>query len=96
MSAKTAEVKIRLPAPLKKLSHGKTEIICEGSDVKEAICNIDKKFPGITERILDENGNIRRFINVFVNGQDIRFLNGDKTKLKNGDEISIIPAIAGG
>ncbi len=90
------EVKVRLPAPLRKISGGRTEIKCNGSDIPEVIRDLDRQCPGIAERLLDENGEIRRFINVFLNGEDIRFFKSKKIKLKKGDEISIIPAIAGG
>lgn len=89
-------VKIRIPTPLQKLTDGKAEVECSGKTVIELVNNLERKYPGTRERLCDEKGNIRRFINVFINEKDIRFLKGQKTKLKNGDEISIIPAIAGG
>ena len=89
-------VKVRIPSVLQKLTGGKIEVCNTGQDIRELIENLEKAYPGILERICDENGNLRRFINVFVNEQDIRFLEGDKTPLKDGDEVSIIPAIAGG
>jgi len=89
-------IKVRIPTPLQKLTDNKTEVECNGKDIKELIENLDKKYPGIKARICDESGNLRRFINLFVNDKDIRFEQGDKTELKDGDEVSIIPAIAGG
>lgn len=89
-------VKVRIPTPLMKLTENQTEVECDGKDIKELIENLDKKYPGIKARICDENGNLRRFINFFVNDQDIRILDGENTKLKDGDEVSIIPAVAGG
>lgn len=89
-------VKIRIPTPLQKLTGGKSEVESSGKTVIEMVNNLEKKYPGTKERLCDEKGNVRRFINVFVNEKDIRFLKGQKTKLKNGDEVSIIPAIAGG
>ncbi|MBI5573034.1 MAG: MoaD/ThiS family protein [Elusimicrobia bacterium] len=89
-------VKIRIPTPLQKLTDGKSEVESSGKTVIQLIDELEKKYSGIKERLCDEKGNIRRFINIFVNEKDIRFLKGQKTKLKNGDEISIIPAIAGG
>lgn len=89
-------VKIRIPTPLQKLTDGKAEVECSGKTVIELVNNLERKYPGTRERLCDEKGDIRRFINVFINEKDIRFLKGQKTKLKNGDEISIIPAIAGG
>ena len=88
--------KVRIPVPLQKLTGNQTEVACEGRDIRELIENLDKNYPGIKERLYDENNNLRRFINLFVNDKDIRFLQGDKTELKDGDEVSIIPAIAGG
>jgi len=89
-------IKVRIPTPLQKLTQGKTEVETEGKDIRELIENLEKNFPGIKERICDEKGNVRRFINIYVNEEDVRFLQLDKTSLKDGDEISIIPAIAGG
>ncbi|MFQ3675454.1 MAG: MoaD/ThiS family protein [Endomicrobiia bacterium] len=89
-------IKVRIPTPLQKLTSNQAEIECDGQDVKELIENLDKKYPGIKARVCDENGNLRRFINFFVNDKDIRFLQGANTALRDGDEVSIIPAIAGG
>jgi molybdopterin synthase sulfur carrier subunit len=89
-------IKVRIPTPLQKLTNNQSEVECEGTDIKSLIENLDKKYPGIRARLYDENNNLRRFINFFVNEQDIRFLEGERTKLKDGDEVSIIPAIAGG
>ena len=87
---------VRVPTPLQKLTQNKAEIKTDGKNIKELIENLNKDFPGIKERICDESGNLRRFINVYVNEEDIRFLQRDQTPLKDGDEVSIIPAIAGG
>lgn len=89
-------ITVRIPTPLQKLTQDKPEVRAEGADVKELIADLEKKFPGIKERICDDAGNIRRFINIYVNEEDVRFLQMDKTPLKDGDEVSIIPAIAGG
>lgn len=91
-----AKVKVRIPAPLQKLTQNQNEVAAEAANIKELIIDLEKKFPGIQERILDENGKIRRFINFYVNDEDIRFLQQDDTLLKDGNEVSIIPAIAGG
>jgi molybdopterin synthase sulfur carrier subunit len=87
---------VRIPAPLQKLTKNQAEVKAEGNNIKELIDNLEKKFPGIKERICDKNGKTRRFINIYVNEEDIRFLQQDTTVLKDGDEVSIIPAIAGG
>lgn len=91
-----AKVKVRIPAPLQKLTQNKQEVESQGSDIKELIANLEKQFPGMKERLLDESGKIRRFINFYVNDEDIRFLRHDETPLTDGALISIIPAIAGG
>jgi len=89
-------VKVRIPTPLQKLTGNQTEVECVGEDIRDLVDNLEKTYPGIKARLCDENGNLRRFINFFVNDKDIRFLQGDKTQLEDGDEVSIIPAIAGG
>src|SRR3990167_9520517 len=91
-----AKVKVRIPAPLQKITQNKQEVICEAVDIKELISDLERQFPGIKDRLLDENGKIRRFINFYVNDEDIRFLKQDETPLYDGNEVSIIPAIAGG
>ena len=91
-----AKVKVRIPAPLQKVTQNKQEVTAEAKDIKELIADLEKQFPGIKERLLDENGKIRRFINFYVNDEDIRFLKQDETALVDGAEVSIIPAIAGG
>ncbi len=89
-------ITVRVPAPLQKLTQNKAEIKAEGSSIKELIEDLEKKFPGMKERLCDDTGNVRKFINIYVNEEDIRFLQRDKTPLKDGDKVSIIPAIAGG
>lgn len=89
-------VKVRIPTPLQKLTGGKAEVTSTAKTVAQIIMDLEKKYPGMKERLCDEKGEIRRFINIFVNGKDIRFLKGRNSKLKDGDEVSIIPAIAGG
>ncbi len=89
-------VKIIIPQPMRQHTDGNNEIKCEGSTVSEVLLNLDKDYPALKERIKDEDGKIRRFINIFVNGKDIRLSDGEDTPLKEDDEISILPAIAGG
>ncbi len=89
-------IKVRIPTPLQKITQNKAEVKLQGANIKELIDDLEKNFPGIKERICDEKGKIRRFINIYVNEEDVRFLQQDKTSLKDGDEVSIIPAIAGG
>lgn len=87
---------IRIPTPLRKLTNGEELVEVNAVSVGAAIVELQSKFPGIKERLMDENGEVRRFVNVYVNEEDIRFLQNQQTPLKDGDEISIIPAIAGG
>ena len=91
-----AKVKVRIPAPLQKITQNRQEVEAEAGNIKELIVDLEKQYPGLKDRILDENGKIRRFINFYVNDEDIRFLNQDETTLAEGSEVSIIPAIAGG
>lgn len=88
-------VKVRIPTPLQMLTNGNTEVECNVKNVSGLVDALEKDYPGMRER-LSEDGKIRRFINVYVNDEDIRFLNKEETALKDGDTISIVPAIAGG
>jgi molybdopterin synthase sulfur carrier subunit len=88
--------KIRIPSPLRKLTNGEELVEVSATTVGTAIAELEARYPGIKERLVDEKGEIRRFVNVYVNEEDIRFLNNQETPLKDGDEVSIIPAIAGG
>jgi molybdopterin synthase sulfur carrier subunit len=89
-------VKVRIPTPLRKLTNEQELVEVSATTVADAIAALQKLFPGIQERLIDESGQVRRFVNVYVNEEDIRFLDNQATPLKAGDEISIIPAIAGG
>ena len=89
-------IKVRIPTPLMKLTDNQSEVSAEGKTISDIINNLENQFNGIKDRICEENGAPRRFINIYVNEEDIRFLEGEKTAVKDGDEISIIPAIAGG
>ena len=88
-------VKVRIPTPLQKLSNGKAEVECSAKNITELLDALEKDYPGMKER-LSEGGKVRRFINIYVNEEDIRFVNKEDTTLKDGDSISIVPAIAGG
>jgi molybdopterin synthase sulfur carrier subunit len=88
--------KVRIPTPLRKLTNNEELVEVNASNVGAAIVELQSRYPGIKERLVDESGAIRRFVNVYVNEEDIRFLQNQDTPLKNSDEISIIPAIAGG
>lgn len=89
-------VKVRIPSPLLKLTNNQSEVNAEGATIADILNNLEAQFKGIKERICEENGTPRRFINIYLNEEDIRFLQGEKTTVKPGDEVSIIPAIAGG
>ena len=89
-------IKVNIPTPLRKLTNGDSEVSVDATQVGELIENLDSEFNGVAGKLLDENGEIRRYVNVFVNDEDIRFLDGKSTSLKDGDEVSIVPAIAGG
>ncbi len=88
--------RVRVPTPLRKYTNGADEVDAAGDTVKALVDDLEKNYPGIKERICDESGKIRRFVNVYVNGDDIRFLQNLDTTVNNGDNISIVPAIAGG
>jgi sulfur-carrier protein len=87
---------VRIPTPLRKLTGGAEEVQAPGKSVGELIGELEKKYPGIKERICDESGSVRRFVNIFVKDEDIRFLQNLETPLGEKDEVSIVPAIAGG
>ena len=89
-------IKVRIPTPLRKLTNGADEVMANGSNVSEIINDIEKNYPGIKERICEADGNLRRFVNIYLNDEDIRFKNNLETTLTENDELSIIPAIAGG
>ncbi len=88
-------VKVRIPTPLQRLTQGQEEVEGASGTIISLVNELDKKFPGIAERI-SENGKIRRFVNIYLNDEDIRFLSVEETVVKDGDEVSIVPAIAGG
>jgi sulfur-carrier protein len=87
---------VRIPTPLRKLTNNEETVEVSAGTIGELIAELQSRYPGIQERLLDDQGQVRRFVNVYVNEEDIRFLKNQETPLKEGDEISIIPAIAGG
>ncbi|MEI6338083.1 MAG: ubiquitin-like small modifier protein 1 [Verrucomicrobiota bacterium] len=89
-------IQVRIPTPLRKLT-GESEVVTvEGATIAAILANLDTSYPGLIERLCDEHGAVRRFVNIFLNDEDIRFLQEKETPVKDGDEISIVPAIAGG
>jgi molybdopterin synthase sulfur carrier subunit len=89
-------VLVRIPTPLRAITKGQGELRVEAADVREALERLDQEFAGIKGRLCEDDGSVRRFINVYVNEEDIRFMQGLTTPLKAGDEVSIVPAMAGG
>ncbi len=89
-------VRVRIPTPLRRFTAGAEEVGVAGSTIANIVDDLERKFPGMKERLCDDQGRVRRFVNIYVNGDDIRFLNSLETAVKDGDEVSIVPAIAGG
>lgn len=89
-------IKVRIPTPLRPLTRGQGEVETKGASIADLIANLDSMHPGLKARLCDEQGELRRFVNIYVNEEDIRFLKGKDTELKDGDDVSIVPAIAGG
>ena len=87
---------VRIPTPLRKLTNNEELVEVNAGTVGAAIAELQSRYPGIKERLLDDTGEVRRYVNVYVNEEDIRFLENQQTPIKDGDEVSIIPAIAGG
>lgn len=89
-------VKVRIPSPLRRLTDNQAEVFLEGSNVSEVMRSLEGSFPGFRNRLFDDNGRLRRFISVFVNDTDIRNAAWENTPVKDGDELTIVPAVAGG
>jgi molybdopterin synthase sulfur carrier subunit len=88
--------KVRIPTPLRRFTGGAEEVAAAGGTVGAVVGDLERQFAGIKERLCDEEGRVRRFVNIYLNGDDIRFLSNLETAVKDGDELSIVPAIAGG
>lgn len=89
-------ITVRIPTPLRKLTAERDIVTGDGADLLGCIESLEQQYPGLKERLCDESGELRRFVNVYINGEDVRFLQGLSTGLKTGDEVSIVPAVAGG
>ena len=89
-------VLVRIPTPLRKMTNGQDKVEVTESILSVMIDNLESEYPGFKERLIDENGELRYFVNISLNGEDVRFLSGLSTDTKEGDEISIVPAVAGG
>ena len=88
--------KVRIPTPLRKFTGGSDEVSAAGATISQVVADMESHYPGIKERLCEADGRVRRFVNIYVNGDDIRFLANLDTAVKDGDEVSIVPAIAGG
>ncbi len=89
-------ITVRIPTPLRKLTQDKETVEAAGDTIQGLIDDLEQNYPGLKERLCDEQGELRRFVNIYLNDEDIRFAQGRATAVKDGDEVSIIPAIAGG
>jgi sulfur-carrier protein len=89
-------IPVRIPTPLRKLTLNQEVVEAEGTTIGELIESLERTYPGLKERICDDQDQIRRFVNVFLNDEDVRFLEESETLVRSGDEVSIVPAIAGG
>ena len=89
-------VNVRIPTPLRKLTQNKDTVQAAGPTIQSVVDDLERQFPGLKERLCDEKGELRRFVNIYLNDEDIRFAQGKTTPVRDGDEVSIIPAIAGG
>jgi len=87
---------VRIPTPLRKITKGQDKAKVEATSIADLVDNLDKQFDGLKSRLLDDQGKLKEFINIYLNGEDIRFLSGLETITKSGDEVSIVPAVAGG
>ncbi len=90
------EVNVRIPTPLRPLVGGQDAVRVSGANLQDCTNALESQFPGMRERLCDDVGELRRFVNIYINGEDVRFLTGLETQLNTGDEVSIVPAVAGG
>ncbi len=89
-------VNVKIPSPLRALTLDRDTVPADGANLQELVDSLEDSFPGMRERLCEESGELRRFVNVYINGEDVRFLDGLQTAIAEGDEISIVPAVAGG
>ena len=87
---------VRIPTPLRRMTNGEAKVELESSNVADMVEKLDSNYPGFKARLVDENGDLRYFVNIYLNGEDVRFLQGLDTSTNSGDEVSIVPAVAGG
>jgi molybdopterin synthase sulfur carrier subunit len=89
-------VLVRIPTPLRRMTNGQDKVEVESSTLADMVDSLESSYPGLKERLIDENGELRYFVNIYLNGEDVRFLQGLETSTATGDEVSIVPAVAGG
>jgi molybdopterin synthase sulfur carrier subunit len=89
-------VLVRIPTPLRRMTNGQSKVEVQSSNLGELVDKLDSEYPGFKARLVDENGDLRYFVNIYLNGEDVRFMDGLKTSTSEGDEVSIVPAVAGG
>ena len=89
-------VMVRIPTPLRRLTQGEDKVSVDGETLGDIVNALEAKFPGIKDRLCDDAGELRNFVNIYINGEDVRFLDGLTTGTSDGDEISVVPAVAGG
>jgi molybdopterin synthase sulfur carrier subunit len=94
--ARAMSVRVRIPTPLRSATDGVAEVLAEPATLNNVLDDLEDRYPGMKGRLRDETGELRRFVNVYVNGEDVRFLQGLATRIAAGDELSIVPAVAGG
>ena len=89
-------VMVRIPTPLRRMTNGESKVEMESSDLGDLVAKLDGAYPGFKDRLVDENGDLRYFVNIYVDGEDVRFLDGLGTAIRSGAEVSIVPAVTGG
>ena len=89
-------ITVRIPAPLRNLTNDEAKVLVDASTISELIEGLESSYPGMKYRLVDENGELRYFVNLYLNGEDVRFMSGVNTVVNSGDELSIVPAVAGG
>jgi molybdopterin synthase sulfur carrier subunit len=87
---------VRIPTPLRKMTNGQAKVEVDSAILGDLVDKLNSEFPGFKDRLVDEEGELRYFVNIYLNGEDVRFMDGLKTATADGDEISIVPAVAGG
>ena len=87
---------VRIPTPLRKMTNGQAKVEVESAILGDLVEKLNSEYPGFKDRLVDEEGELRYFVNIYLNGEDVRFMDGLKTATADGDEISIVPAVAGG